>query len=172
MKAIKIILSIIIVFTVVFFSTGLFVKQTNYTSQVTVNKSLEEVFTLFNDMNEIKNWIPEIQSIAPLEVKDGVIGSTYKMVVLDNNGQPITMEEKVLAYVENEKVTLYFDADGMLKTDDYVFTYQNNQTTITNSSTCKSNSYILSCIFPYFKGTFQEIDQGYLNNFKAYIEQQ
>ncbi len=42
--------------------------------------------------------------------------------MLINQGQEITMTEKVMAYVQNEKVTLFFDAENMLKTDDYVFT--------------------------------------------------
>jgi len=28
----------------------------------------------------------------------------------------------------------------------------------------------MACMFPYFKGTFQAQDQGYLNSFKAFAE--
>ena len=59
------------------------------------------------------------------------------MIVTDGNGNDITMEEKILAYIENEKVTLFFDAQGMLKTDDYTFTSDGAKTIITNRSTCK-----------------------------------
>ena len=82
------------------------------------------------------------------------------------------MTEKVLAYVENEKVTLFFDAENMLKTDDYAFTENDGKTTIILNSSCKSDSYIMACLFPYFKGTFQEQDQSYLNNFKEFMEKE
>lgn len=172
MKAIKVILGIIITLSLVFFGTGLIIKEIDYKTEVEVNKPLKETFAMFNDAAKLKNWIPELKSIEPIEYKAGNTGSRYKMVVLDGNGNEITMEEKVLAYVENEKVTLYFDAQGMLKTDDYTFIAKGDKTIITNNSNCKSDSYIFGCMMPYFKGTFKDIDQGYLNNFKAYAEKQ
>jgi uncharacterized membrane protein len=169
MKTIKIILGIITALVLVFFATGLLVKETNYKAQVSVNEPLANVFTTFNNTENVKNWIPEIKTVETLNENVGKTGSSYK-IVLDNQGQEITMTEKVVAYVPNEKVTLFFDAENMLKKDDYVFTENNGITTITLNSSCRSDSYIMACMFPYFKSTFQNQDQGYLNNFKTYIE--
>lgn len=169
MKTVKIILGIITALTLVFFATGLFVKETNYTAQVSVNKSVEEVFETFNNQKNLKNWIPELKSFEAINENPGKTGSTYKMVV-ENQGQEITMTEKIMAYVPNEKVTIFFDAENMLKTDDYVFTENNGKTTVTLNSSCQSDSYIMACLFPYFKGTFQAQDQSYLDNFKEFIE--
>ncbi len=41
--------------------------------------------------------------------------------MIENQGQEILMTQKVIAYVKNEKVTLFFDAENMLKRDDYNF---------------------------------------------------
>ncbi len=169
MKTIKVILIIITILVVGFLVTGLLVKETNYTTEISVNKPIEEVFTIFNTPGNIKKWIPEIKSIDTLKLNPGSIGSEYKIVV-DNKGQQIIMTEKIIAFVPNEKVTLFFDAENMLKTDDYIFTKKNGTTTITLYSSCQSDSYIMACVFPYFKGTFKEQDQTYLNNFKAFVE--
>ena len=169
MKAIKIILVIITVLVLAFFLTGLFVKETTYLATTSINKPLDVVFTKFNESEKIKNWIPEIKTFEVLEEKPGKVGSTYKVVV-ESNGQEITMTEKVLSYVPNEKVTLFFDAENMLKTDDYLFTDEEGKTVVKLNSSCQSDSYIMACLFPYFKGTFQKQDQQYLDNFKAYIE--
>lgn len=169
MKTVKIILGIIIALTLVFFGTGLLVKDTKYVAEVAVNKSLEDVFKAFNDTKNIQNWIPEVTSIEVVNDNPGRTGSIYKIVV-ENQEQEITMTQKVLAYVPNEKVTLFFDAENMLKKDDYNFTEKNGKTIINLSSSCRSDSFIMACMFPYFKGTFQEQDQSYLNNFRAYIE--
>ena len=169
MKTIKIILAIISAISVVFFATGLFVKQTDYTAQVSVNKSLTEVFETFNTSEKIKNWIPEIKSLEVLNENIGKTGSSYK-IIIDTQDQEITMTQKVLAYEPNEKVTLFFDAENMLKTDDYIFTEKNGVTTITLNASCQSESYMMACMFPYFKSTFKDQDQTYLNNFKAFVE--
>tara|TARA_B100000767_G_C19688953_1_gene503081 strand:- start:641 stop:1156 length:516 start_codon:yes stop_codon:yes gene_type:complete len=171
MKTIKIILIIISSLVVVFLLTGLVVKETTYIAEVSVNKSIKEVFEIFNNSENIKNWIPEVKSFEVVNKNPGKTGSVYK-IVIDNKGQEVTMTEKVMAYVPNEKVTLFFDAEGMLKRDDYIFKEKDGVTTITLNTSCQSDSYILACIYPYFKGTLQKQDQSYLNNFKAFAEKE
>jgi LPS O-antigen subunit length determinant protein (WzzB/FepE family) len=46
MKTIKIILGIITAIVVIFLATGLFVKETNYTANVSIDKPIEEVLKL------------------------------------------------------------------------------------------------------------------------------
>jgi uncharacterized membrane protein len=169
MKTVKIVLGIISAITIIFFATGLVIKETNYMAQVSINKPVDEVFLAFNKKENIKNWIPEVKSVEIIQENLGKTGSTYK-VVLDNNGEKIVMTEKVMAYVPNEKVTLFFDAENMLKTDDYTFIEKNGKTTIQLNASCQSDSYIIACLFPYFKGTFKNQNQSYLNNFKTFIE--
>lgn len=169
MKTIKIILGSITFLVLVFFSTGLFVKETNYNATITINKPVEQVFSTFTTTHKVQNWIPEIKSVETIQENIGKTGSTYK-IVLDNKGQVITMTQKVMAYIPNEKVTLFFDAENMLKKDDYRFEENNGTTTITLSSSCRSDSYIMACMFPFFKSTFKRQDQSYLNNFKSFIE--
>lgn len=171
MKAVKVILAILVVLTLIFFGTGLVVKENNYSLEVEVNKPISETFRLFNDQSTIKEWIPEFEKIEVINEKPGVTGSEYRITV-DNNGEMVSMKEKVLAYVENEKVTLYIDAEGVLKTDDYNFSSEGGKTKIKLNVSYQGESYILNCVFPFFKGTFKGIDEGYLQNFKAFAEKQ
>jgi uncharacterized membrane protein len=170
MKTIKIILGIITAFVVVFLATGLLIKETSYTTQITIDKPVEEVFETFSNSENIKKWIPEIKSFEVINENIGKTGSSYK-IVIENQGQEILMTQKVIAYVKNEKLTLYFDAENMLKRDDYIFTEKAGNTVISVNTSCQSESYLMACMFPYFKGTFQEQDQSYLNNLKTYIEE-
>ena len=169
MKTIKIILGVITIFVLAFFLTGLFVKETTYQIDVTINKPISQVFSIFNNPENIDKWIPEIREINVINDNLGKTGSTYR-IVIDNKGQDIVMVQKVMAFVKNEKVTLFFDAQNMFKKDDYIFKEKDGVTTIQLSTSCRSDSYIMACVFPYFKSTFKAQDQGYLNNFKEYIE--
>ena len=170
MKAIKIILGTITILTLIFFSTGSFIKQTSYQANITVNKSIDEVFEEFNNMQNTKKWIPEIIKIDTIQSNYVKTGSIFK-ILIDNKGEEIEMTEKVMAYVPNEKVTLYYDAENMLKTNDYIFTDINGATNIELNATCSSESYMMSCLYPYFKGAFRKQDQQYLDNFKAFVEE-
>lgn len=169
MKTIKVILIIISILVVAFLATGLLVHQTTYSAKVSIDKPLNEVFSNFMKIDSMKNWIPEIKSVKVVHKKPGIIGSVYDVVVL-NQGQEIVMTEKIIAYVLNKKLTLFYDAENMLKKDDYLFSEEKGITTITLNAYCQSESFIMACMFPYFKGTFQDQDQSYLNNFKAFLE--
>ena len=169
MKIIKTSLKFVAVLLLVFFSTGVFIKEISYQVAIEINKPLEEVFTAFNDQSRLKEWMPEMRSIEVIDAKAGVVGSVYKLHV-ENDGKTIEMNEKVLAYIPNKKVTYYFQIDDMLKTDDFNFVEKNGVIILTQKVLCKTNSYFIQCMFPYFKGKFVEIDQKKLDNFKAYIE--
>ncbi|WP_347174775.1 SRPBCC family protein [Polaribacter uvawellassae] len=171
MKGVKIILGIITALVIVFFSTGLIIKETTYQVKVEIDKPLDTVFSVFNNQELMTEWLKDVKSITPINVKPGIVGSEYKMVV-ENQGKEMEMNEKVMAFIPNKKVTLFFDADDMLKTDDYNFSFSEGKTTIVKDVICKSESYLMSCLFPYFKGTFTDIDQKYLEDFKIYIEKQ
>ena len=171
MKGVKIILGIITALVIVFFSTGLIIKETTYQVKIEIDKPLNTVFSVFNNQELMKEWLTDVKSITPVNVKPGIVGSEYKMIV-ENQGKEMEMREKVMAFIPNKKVTLFFDADDMLKTDEYNFSFSDGKTTIIKDVICKSDSYLMSCLFPYFKGTFTDIDQKYLEDFKTYIEKQ
>ncbi|NVJ89004.1 MAG: SRPBCC family protein [Flavobacteriaceae bacterium] len=170
MKAIKIILGFITVIVLVFFATGVIVKETNYEASVSINKPIETVFREFNNMNSKQQWMPEIKSIDTIQSNYVKTGSIYK-IVIDNNGEDINMTEKVMVFIPNEKVTLFYNAENILKTNDFIFLEEGNKTTIKLNASCTSDSYVMSCLFPYFKSTLEGQDQQYLNNFKALLEE-
>jgi len=171
MKIIKFILVIVTGLVICFLSLGLLVKETKYIIQIQIEKPLNYVFTEFNDVSKFKEWIPEFKSTEIIEEKLGKIGSEYKITV-DDNGQDVIMKEKVLAFIPNEKVTLFYNAreGSMLKTNDYVFSFKDSTTTIMHEATCRSESYLMACMVPIFKSKFKKQDQQYLNNFKTLLE--
>jgi uncharacterized protein YndB with AHSA1/START domain len=170
MKTIKVILIIISIFVLGFLATGLVIRDTSYTAKVLIAKPMDAVFKSFTQMDSVKNWIPDIQSVEVLKKNVGVTGSAYKIVVL-NQGQEIVMTKRIVAFVPNEKLTLFYDAENMLKKDDFIFTKENGKTAISLNASCQSESFLMGCMFPYFKGTFRAQDQAYLENFKKYIEE-
>ena len=169
-RILKIVGSLLLLLLVVFLLTGLVVKETNYKASVTIKKPVEEVFTTFNDAAKLKEWMTSIKSFEAIDEKEGKVGSTYKIIVLDANGNDFEMKEKVIAFEPNKRVALEFDAQSMFKIDDIQFTSNGGSTTITNNATCKGTSYLYKCMFPYFKGMFQKLDQENLDKFKKYIE--
>ena len=82
----QIILGIITALVLVFFATGLLIKETNYNVEVTINKPINEVFKTFTTPENSKEWIPEIKSLEVINANPGKTGSIYK-IVIENQGQ-------------------------------------------------------------------------------------
>ena len=169
-KIVKIILSIIVTLSIAFFALGIVIQELNYTSQIAIKKPLSEVFELFNNTEKISAWVPEIKSVKTVTKTDDIKGSTFSIVV-NNQGNEIVLKEKVLDFIKDEKVTLFFKGGGMLKTDNYLFETTKNATTLlTLKTTIKSESFILGCMLPLVKSKLKDQDQQYLNNFKKFAE--
>ena len=58
----------------------------------------------------------------------------------------------------------------MLKTNDYIFTAEGETTVVSHKASCRSNGFLMACMFPLFKSKFKKQDQGYLNNLKTFLE--
>jgi len=159
------ILTILILFLMIgFLSLGLFVPEVDYESHGEVVGSVGDVFALYNDMDQIDQWIPSIKTIKPLKETQNKKGSVYEMVI-DNEGNEITMKEKVLDYKEGELVSLEFDAGAMTKTDVFTFAQAGNKTKIIGKHTVRGNNYFYKCMFSMFGSNMQGIDQGYMDAF-------
>lgn len=152
-----------------FLSIGLFVPQVDYETAGEIDGGVAEVFAMYNDMDKIKNWIPSIKSIKSLKETENKKGSVYEMVI-DNEGNEITMEERVLDYKEGELVSLQFDPGPMTKTDVYTFAQAGNKTIINGKHSVKGSNYFYKCMFALFKSNMTNIDQDYMNAFKKYFE--
>jgi len=169
MKTVKIIITLLIILTLLFFGTGLIIKESSYTSKIIINEPLEKTFSTFTDLSAKTQWNPEYNAIEVIELKPGITGSIYNIKVLHNN-QTTIIREKVLAYVKNEKITLFIDKDGVVERDDYTFSSDGSQTVINLSSSYQAKSYLLSCVLPFYKFKFKKIDEVFLNNFKRFLE--
>ena len=169
MKTVKIVITLLIILTVLFFGTGLIIKESSYTSKIIINEPLEKTFSTFTDLSAKTQWNPEYNAIEVIELKPGITGSIYNIKVLHNN-QTTIIREKVLAYVKNEKITLFIDKDGVVERDDYTFSSDGSQTVINLSSSYQAKSYLLSCVLPFYKFKFKKIDEVFLNNFKRFLE--
>ncbi len=169
MKIIKITLGIVIAISLVFFATGFVVKEVVYTTNISINKPLQEVFKTFSKVENQKLWTPEIDSIVVENRNPQHIGSVYKLSIT-NNDQKLITKQRVLAYVPNKEIEYRFNSDVMIRVEDYSFSYENKQTIITQKTTIRSLSYMLTCTFPWFKSNFEKNSQKYLENFKKLIE--
>lgn len=170
-KALRYVAMVVLALLLIFLSLGLFVPEVDYQTEALVDQPLSTTFALYADKDNIKKYIPEVQVIEAITETPQVVGSKYRMVIL-NNGETTEMVETATVYEPNVKIGLHFDAGMMQKDDLYTFIAEGDKTKILGEHTARGNSYYARCVFALFKKLFTEIDQGYLDSFKDWAEQQ
>ncbi len=168
-KFLKITGVVLLLLTVIFFSLGLINPNVSYTSEILVNKPVAETFRKYNDPGTLKQWIPEMKSFEIVEIKPGMVGTKLKMII-ESEGQTMELNEEVTAFEENKLVGLSFDAGMMHKSDLVEFIQTGDGTLIKGTYTCTGSNLFYKSLFSLFKGKFKSIDEGYLKNFKVFIE--
>ncbi|HNQ12857.1 MAG TPA: SRPBCC family protein [Bacteroidia bacterium] len=169
MKVLKYVLIAILLLVAAFFLVGIINPKVEYNASIEINKPLEETFELFNNIDHLQAWIPEVKSVEVMEGEPHEAGAKLRMTV-ESEGNAVVLNETVLEYVPNQKVVLDFEAGAMLKTNSVQFTAKGDQTIIEGSYVCRGSNMFYRSMFRFFKGTFQTIDQGYLNNFKKFAD--
>lgn len=153
-----------------FFLSGLVFPQITYTVSQQVNVPVDQAFILFNDNKTMKNWMPALKELTLIEEKPGLVGSRYRIKV-EAQGEIMEMEETVVAFKQNEKVSLEIRSVDMLKNDEYTFKGSGNQTIIQNKSSIQGTTYFLRCLYASFYLLIKAEDQATLDSFKAFAEQ-
>ncbi len=166
----KILTILILILMLGFLSLGLFTPKVEYETAGEVEGVVGDVFEWYNDKDKINQWIPSIKSVKTLKETQNVKGSVYEMVI-DNEGNEITMEEKVLDYKEDELVSLEFDAGAMTKMDVFTFAQAGKKTKILGKHSVKGNNYFYKCMFAMFGSNMKGIDQGYMDAFIKNFEE-
>ena len=77
-----------------------------------------------------------------MEKKPGTVGNKYKLVV-DAQGTFTSMKRIVTAYKINQKVTHSTQSNEMIKIDDYIYQFVDNQTVIEQKTTIEGKTYFL-----------------------------
>lgn len=169
MKVLKYLLYFLLLLLAIFLLAGLVKPKVSYETSAIVNQPMEKAWALYNDMDKIQEWIPEVKNIETITETKSKIGSLYNITV-DNNGKEVVMQEDVIAFKRFDEIGLKFRADDMIKTDLTKFQSIGNNTRITTTHEVEGANYLNKCMFAFFGPMFKKIDQSYMNNFKSWAE--
>ena len=102
MKILKYLFYFLLLLLAIFLLAGLVKPKVSYQTSAIVNQTLEQAWNLYNDMDKIKEWIPEIKNIETVKETKSKIGSKYNITV-ENNGKEVIMQEDVISFKRNDE---------------------------------------------------------------------
>lgn len=173
MKILKALLTLILLFLVLFILVGVLKPEVNYGHTIQTNKPLKEAWAVTQDASKYTQWLEGFKSMELLSGEQGAVGSTYRVIVAPGEGQPdFEMIETVTAIKEFENVDLHFDSDMMDFDQKILFTENAEGTKIQTVSKVTGSGLIMRSMFglmEMFTNSFQKQEEKNIEALKTLV---
>tara|TARA_B100000497_G_C7658064_1_gene396211 strand:- start:992 stop:1492 length:501 start_codon:yes stop_codon:yes gene_type:complete len=140
-----------------------------YSSHVSINKPLKEVWAVYQDEGKMRDWLEGFESIELVKGNRNDIGSEY-IVKMNQEGQTFEIKETLKSYKEFENINFDFDNEMMLMNYNTEFTENEIGTTIHSRSIVRGHGILMRAMMPFIKGSMIAQEEKNLRGLKEVIE--
>ncbi len=140
-----------------------------YSNEIVINLPREKVIALFDNPDNLKEWMPGLISFEPISGQAGQVGATARLKF--QMGRRI-MEMKETVTVRNlpEEFSGTYEVKNMFnEVKNKFIALGPDKTKYISESTFKFSG-IMRLFSPFMKGTFKKTSQGYLERFREFAE--
>lgn len=156
------------------FLMGHLKPEISYGHEIAVNKSIEEAWAVHQDETKYDQWLDGFKSIELLSGVKGTVGSTYKIIVKPEEGQPdFEMFETLESIKEADHITLNMDSEMMVFDQTTSFSEKDGKTIIKTESKVSGKGRMMRAMFAVmdlFTDSFQKKEVENIENLKKVIE--
>lgn len=170
MKYLKYLFGVIALLIILFIGKGVLTPTISYTSEITVDKSVEEAWMVMNDESKISEWLVGITKVEHVSGEKGKVGAVTRYT-FEDNGQASVILETMKAIRPNEHVAMDFLMEDAMEMDYQVdFSEKGGKTHIKSSTTTKGIGIFMRSMVSFMKGAMQAQEDENMSNLKKLIE--
>ncbi len=141
-----------------------------YTIEIEINKPIDRVIELFDNPDNLKEWMMGLQSFEHLSGEMGQPGAKSKLV-FDHKGRRTEMIETIVARNLPDEFSGTYEANGVLNTQKNHFTKVDENTTRWTSYTeFKFSNFMMKLMGALMPGMFKKQSMKFAQSFKAFCE--
>lgn len=170
MKYLKYFLGIIAVIALLFIGKGILTPSLSYSSEITVDKSIEEAWAVMNDESKISQWLKGIKKVEHISGEKGKVGAVTQYTFVED-GQESVIRETIKAIRPNEHISMDFVMEGVMTMDYQTnFSEKDGKTHIKSSTVTKGIGMLMRSMVSFMKSSMQEQEDENMSNLKKLIE--
>jgi uncharacterized protein YndB with AHSA1/START domain len=169
MKYLKYIGIALLVLALIFFGRGLLTPSVDYECALTVDKSVDEVWSVLEDESKTPEWIEGFKRIEPVSGVPGSVGAVSHIFVEDR-GEEMMIEETITKVEVNEAYAMRFTMDFMNMDYEITLDEDNGKTTISTKTSTQGNGLFAKSMVSFMKGAMKKQEEENLQKLKAVIE--
>lgn len=171
MKILKVILLILSLLILVFIGRGLLTPSIEYTSEISVDKPIEEAWSVMSDVRKAKDWLEGVKEVKLISGEQGTVGAVTEYT-FEQNGQESVVIETINSIRPNEQIVMDFTAAGAMKMDYTVdYSKEDGKTKIKSNTVAEGQGFFMKCLMPWIKGTMVSQEERNLANLKKLINE-
>ena len=171
MKYLKYSLAAIALIVIIFVARGFISPSISYSSEIIVEKSVEEAWAVMSDESKISKWLKGIKEMELISGEKGTIGAVTEYT-FDQNGQESVIVETITSVNKNQDISMNFVMENVMHMD-YHLEFKNKQgkTHITSSTTTKGLGLFMRSMVSFMTSAMQTQEDENMNNLKTLIEE-
>ncbi len=170
MKALKYFSYFILILFILFIITGFVFGDIKYSSQITINQPVENVWNIFLDDSQQEHWVHNFESIKTIEGSNEVPGSKFQLTVVDG-GEEYVLIKTVKTVKRYEFYAFQYDNNVLTNNQEFLFKATPEGTQIVANEHITGKGMLMKSIFVFMKGMFKSESQKSLDRLKILIEQ-
>lgn len=170
MKFIKYLLILIVVAAVIFFGSGLLRPNQSYSSEITVEKSVEEAWAVMEDDSKTNQWLKSIKDTKHVSGKKGKVGGVTEYTFTDGEEESKVLET-ITSVVPNEHIAMDFVMPDVMTMDYKIeISEQDGKTHIKSSTVAEGTGLFMQSLFSFMGSSLKAQEDENLNNLKLVID--
>ena len=171
MKYLKYLLAIIALILIIFVAKGFVHPSISYSSEIMVEKSVEEAWQVMSDESKISQWLKGMKEMEHISGEKGKVGAVTQYT-FDQNGQESIISETITSLSENQHISMDFVMENVMHMDYHLeFENKEGKTYITSSTTTKGLGLFMRSMVSFMTSAMQSQEDENMNNLKTLIEE-
>ena len=171
MKFLKYLFGAILLLVAFFFIKGMITPSISYSSEISVDKSINEAWAVMNDESKISEWLKGIKSVEHVSGEKGKVGAVTKYI-FDENGTESTVIETIREIKDNEFIVMDFDMPDVMSMNYKVhFSEKDGKTNIKSETVTQGQGMIMKSMVSFMTSTMQAQEDTNMGNLKKLISE-
>lgn len=166
---------LLITFVVLFLAVAIFLllgflnPSFSYETRVTIDRSREDVWRLFNDETKMGDWLVGFKSIETISGERNTVGSKYR-VHFSQDGREFEMIEEMKEFHPPDTFAFRLDSDFFADDVRVTFNDLGGKTEVVLAERATGNNILRKSLLYWMRSHFTTGARNNLDNLKKYVE--
>lgn len=170
MRTLLTVIAVLLVVALLFVLIGVLSPGQKSETRVSIHAPIDYTWDVYQDKDQLKEWVPGLKEIALKTRTDGSVGSEYELTIIDPSGKQSTSHQTITAIDKPNRYAIDYHNNMVAGNSVVDFETQGDSTIVIATNTYKGSSLLLRSILHFFEGHISDQTQQQYADLKTLVE--